>query len=33
MKFQLPNTELKQKRLIRNIEDNILEQSKYIFPI
>ena len=28
----LPKTELNKRRLIRNIEDNILEQSKYIFP-
>lgn len=28
----LPNSELNKRRLIRNIEDNILEQSKYIFP-
>ena len=30
--IKLPNTELNKRRLIRNIEDNILEQSKYIFP-
>ena len=30
--IELPNTELNKRRLIRNIEDNILEQSKYIFP-
>jgi len=30
--IQLPKTELNKRRLIRNIEDNILEQSKYIFP-
>ena len=28
----LPKSELNKRRLIRNIEDNILEQSKYIFP-
>jgi len=28
----LPKTELNKRRLIRNIEDNILEQTKYIFP-
>ena len=30
--IKLPNSELNKRRLIRNIEDNILEQSKYIFP-
>ena len=30
--IELPKTELNKRRLIRNIEDNILEQSKYIFP-
>ena len=30
--IELPITELNKRRLIRNIEDNILEQSKYIFP-
>ncbi len=28
----LPKTELNKRRLIRNIEDNILDQTKYIFP-
>jgi len=28
----LPNVELNKRRLIRNIEDFILEESKYIFP-
>ena len=28
----LPKTELNKRRLIRNIENKILEQSKYIFP-
>jgi len=28
----LPNTELNKRRLIRNIENNILEQTKYVFP-
>jgi len=30
--IELPKSELNKRRLIRNIEDNILEQSKYIFP-
>ena len=30
--IELPKTELNKRRLIRNIEDKILEQSKYIFP-
>ena len=30
--IELPSTELNKRRLIRNIEDNILEQSRYIFP-
>jgi len=28
----LPNVELNKRRLIRNIEDFILEESKYVFP-
>ena len=28
----LPKTELNKRRLIRNIENNILDQTKYIFP-
>ncbi len=30
--IELPKSELNKRRLIRNIEDNILEKSKYIFP-
>ena len=30
--ISLPNTELNKRRLIRNIENNILEQTKYVFP-
>jgi tRNA dimethylallyltransferase len=31
-KIPLPNVELNKRRLIRNIEDFILEESKYVFP-
>ena len=30
--IKLPKSELNKRRLIRNIENNILEQSKFIFP-
>jgi len=30
--ISLPKAELNKRRLIRNIENNILEQTKYIFP-
>ncbi len=30
--ISLPEAELNKRRLIRNIEDSILEQTKYIFP-
>ena len=31
-KIPLPDVELNKRRLIRNIEDFILEESKYVFP-
>ena len=31
-KIELPNVELNKRRLIRNIESSLLEDSKYIFP-
>ena len=31
-KIELPNVELNKRRLIRNIESSILEDSKYVFP-
>ncbi len=30
--IMLPKSELNKRRLVRNIEDNILEQTRYIFP-
>jgi len=31
-KIKLPKSELNKRRLIRNIENSILEESKYVFP-
>ena len=31
-KIELPNVELNKRRLIRNIEASLLEDSKYVFP-
>lgn len=31
-KIELPNVELNKRRLIRNIESSLLEDTKYIFP-